>query len=355
MIQIRGTVAIYFVLFLSGCVDTIDIPIPQDTGEDRLVIHGVVERSDKIYRFFVQSLSTQDLQSGVEDHNRDADIDLIYNGQPIFSLQSGSEFTIPIDSFHQLYGGTRDQAHFNIQVQVDGRVFESESQSILENPEGGALKLSYVEREELNDIENLVTNAYVKLLVSTPVVNSDNKRVSFLWDVSGVYLFREVIWTLATDYDPRFCYVTDRPALNEIQVLNSQSVNGEFVNDLEINETSADHRFASGYYYTVVQKAIDQRAAIYWDQLRKNIEREGTIYDPPAGIAQSNITQVEGPPMDVLGYFYTAGVDTLRHLSTRDETGNQPHLCALNIISEVCCDCILILNSTYAKPPYWDQ
>jgi hypothetical protein len=199
-----------------------------------------------------------------------------------------------------------------------------------------------------------VTRSYVKLLVNTPVTNEDQKRVSFRWDVSGVYLFREVIWSLNASYDPRFCYISDILGKNEINVVNVRAVNGDSIRDLEIHETLADHRFASGYYYTVIQKAISEPAANYWDQIDRGTNRKGTIYDPPAGIATTNITQVEGDPLDVLGYFYTSGVDTMRLLSTRDETGNQPHLCAFKIVSDICCDCILILNSSYDKPSYWE-
>lgn len=337
-----------------GCLDTIEIELPQQEDLRRLVVQGVIERSDLVYRFFVQVFATQKLSSLLTDDKQPADIHLIYNDHSILSLENGSEFTIPVTTFHELYGDTPKDAQFNIRIFFDDAVFESVSQSILAPTQGATLELEYTEREELNDIENVVTRPYVKLLVNTPIKNNDQKRVSLLWNVSGVYLFREVIWTLDTSYDPRFCYVSDPSGKNEINVIKATDIRGDTVRDMQIHETPADHRFATGYYYTVIQKAIDESAANYWTQVKASIDRQGTIYDPPPGVVSTNIRQTDGSPVEILGYFYTAGVDTIRLLSARDETGNQPHLCAHKIISEVCCDCILIFNSSYDKPSYWE-
>ncbi|MCB0685345.1 MAG: DUF4249 family protein [Saprospiraceae bacterium] len=336
-----------------GCLDTIEIDLPQHDQSTRLVIQGVAERSDHAYRFFVEVSKTEKLTDFLKDEREDADIEILYNDQAIISLQNGSDYSIEIDSFHLLYGGSPESSLFNIRVKVGDSTFESISQPIFKVPEGASLKIKYEEREELNDEENVITQPYVKLLVTGPVTNSNNQRVSYRWDVSGVYLFREVIWTLDTSYDPRICYVSDPVSQNQVNIVSSGTVLGDTIRDYEIHETTADHRFATGYYYTVVQKSINEQAANYWKEISNSIDRSGTIYDPPAGIVSTNIRQTAGSTVDLLGFFYTAGVDTIRLLSTRDETGNQPHLCAHKIVSDVCCDCILIRNSTYDKPAYW--
>lgn len=358
MIETVNSWGIIIILTLAltpiSCLDSIEIELPDFRESSRLVIQGVIERSDRYYRFLVRVSETRDLNNYNIDEEKIAEISLIYNDQAILSLQNGSEFLVPVQLFHQLYGDSPEKSVFNIRIQVGQSTFESIPQSILHAPEGANLKLVYEEREELNEIENVVTRPYVKLLASAPIISQKGEKVSYLWNVSGVFLFREIIWTLDTSYDPRLCYVSDPPSQNEIKVINSDNINVDTIKNFEIHQTSADYRFASGYYYTVVQKTIDAKAADYWQQLSASINREGTIYDPPVGIVTTNITQIGGDPVEVLGYFYTAGIDTLRILSTRDETGNQPHMCIHRVVSEVCCDCILILNSSYDKPAYWD-
>lgn len=352
--KINLSIILLILILLSGCLDTISVELPSDNA-GRTVIDGVVERSQDIYRFFVRVTSTRDLSTDLIENEVSADIELVFNGEGVAHLTNGSEERIPIMQFHQLYGGNPEDAMFNIRVSTqEGRVFESDPQKILKGPTGGTIQLNYDLRAELNDVENVVNKGYVKVKIVTPIVNDQQDRVSFRWDVSGVYRFPEVAWTDDPFFFPKTCYVRDFLPVNKVNVLKSSNVNGDFVDGYDIGELEADHRFSSGYYFTVIQRSINEGAAIYWDQVRQSINRAGTIFDSPVGAVNSNIRQVSGNPVEVLGYFYTAGIDTLRHLSTRDETGNQRHLCALQAVSEVCCNCLEIVNSSLIKPIYWE-
>ncbi len=339
-----------------GCIDTIDVDLPQDTS-GRLVIGGVAERTPDLYRFLVEVSRTKDLQNDqIGALERGVAIALIYNGSVSRHILNGVEDTISIENFHQLYGGTPDDARFNIQVETDdGSIFISEEQKVLKSPSSSEILLKYDARQELNSVGNLIEKGYIKLLINSDLVNEDGEKVSLRWGVSGVYRFPEVAWTDDPFFYPQTCYIRDFLPLNEVNILKGNSVNGNQVREFEVTETRADFRFSSGYYFTVIQKSIDTNAAEYWDQIRQGIEREGTIFDAPVGAINSNIHQIQGDPVDVLGYFYTAGIDTLRHLSNRDETGDQRHLCSLQLVSEACCDCLLLVNSSLTKPSYWPQ
>lgn len=340
-------------LLNTGCIDTIEVDLPSD-GSQRLVIDGVVERSPDIYRFFVRISTTSELGEELIASEVRADIQLVLNGIPVRSLTNAIADTISIEEFHQLYGGSPEEATFNIGVTLpDGSEYESVTQKVLENPVGSDIKLNYVTRQELNDVDNIVERGYVKVQISTPVINARQERVSLRWDVYGVYRFPEVAWTEDPFFFPKTCYVRDFLPVNKVKVLKSTSVRTDFVDGFEVAELDADHRFASGYYFTVIQKSISDDAAIYWDQVRQSISRGGTIFDSPVGAVKSNISQIGGDSREALGYFYTAGIDTLRHLSTRDETGGQLHLCAFQTVSEACCDCLILVNSTLDKPSYW--
>jgi hypothetical protein len=344
------------ILFLTACIDDIAVDLPLNTS-GRLVIEGVAERSPDLYRFLIHVSRTKDLQGDqVGPLERDVAIFLIYNGTEKISLQNGVADTISIENFHRIYGGQPDDVRFNIQVEtIDGKIFTAEEQKVLQGPTTANIALQYIERQELNDVGNDVERGYVKVLVNTPLLNAHQEKVSLRWDVSGVYRFPEVPWTDDPFFFPKTCFVHDFLPFNEVNVLNSNEIRGDVVEQFEIMETPADFRFASGYYFTVVQKAINTRAAEYWDQVRQSIEREGTIFDAPVGAIKSNIRQIEGESADVLGYFYTAGIDTLRHFATREETGGQFHLCSFQLVSEACCDCLLLVNSSLDKPSYWIQ
>ena len=192
-------------LMIGGCIDTINVDLP-DEPAGRLVVDGVVERSPDIYRFFVRISSTGSLNIDLVDNRESADVELIYNGQSIFNLINGVEDTIGVGRFHQLYGGSVEDALFNIRVTArDNAVFESQAQRVLDGPEGSTLQLAYEERPQLNELENLVVGKFVKVQVKTPVVNARGERVSMRWDISGVYRFPEVAWTDNPFFFPKTC------------------------------------------------------------------------------------------------------------------------------------------------------
>jgi hypothetical protein len=211
----------------------------------------------------------------------------------------------------------------------------------------------YEERSELNDKGNVVEKGYVKVFMNSPLINSLSERVSLRWNVSGVYRFPEIPWTDNPFIPVYTCFVQERESGNQINIANSNDIRGDEVKEFEVLETTADYRFSSGYYFNVIQKAISGEAAAYWQEVRKGVTRSGTIFDVPAGQIRSNIIQAQGTEQEVLGYFYTAGVDTIHRSATRGETGGQYPLCAFANVSDACCDCLLLVNSSYDKPTYW--
>ena len=339
-------------LFVS-CIDDIEIDLPAG-NEGRLVIEGTAELSPDIYRFIVTVGQTQQLTEPLEKLRQDADIRLMYDGAEVMSLLNGREAIYSIDSLESVLGNNVREGSFNIKVSLpDGSVFTASNQTFIKRPPLGYISLGTVVREELNQNNFILDREYVKVFMNTPVINENEERVSFRWDLTGVYRFPEITWSEDPFFFAKDCYVNDFPPENRVNVLNSKEISTADASEYEIGELIADYRFHAGYYFTVIQKAFGAETAGYWQDVQRGLNREGTIFDAPAGPIRSNISQIDGNAKDVVGYFYTSTVDTLRHLSTQDETGNQPHLCAFQYVSETCCDCLEIFSSSLEKPHYW--
>ena len=338
-----------------ACIDTIEIELPQGEG-GRLVIEGSVERGPDFYLIRSSVRRTaQDIRDVVLNLET-ADIFLLLNDQEVLSLANNEAEMIEINAFHDQYGSDPTSARFGLRVILeDGRIFESEQQQVLDSSPASNLEIKLIERELLNDAGIFVQQSYVELLVNTALKNDQGEALSYLWEVSGVYEFPEIAWTDDPGFFPTTCYVPVTPPPDEINVVLASKLNGEELKAYKIAETEADFRFISGYYYTVLQKALDEKAANYWEQVATNISREGTLFDPPAGQIESNIRNINDAQDEVLGYFYAAGIDTLRYFASPDETGNQLHPCAIEPGTPLCCDCLSTLfNSSRNKPPYWD-
>lgn len=338
-----------------ACIDTIEIELPQGEG-GRLVIEGSVERGPEFYSIRSSVRRTaQDIRDVVLQLET-ADIFLLMNDQEVLSLRNNVSEWIDITAFHDQYGSDPSNARFGLRVILeDGRVFESEEQKVLETSPTSALEINLIERELLNDAGIFVEQEFVELMVNSDLRNDQGEALSYLWEVSGVYEFPEVAWTDDPGFFPSTCYVPVSAPPDEINVILASKANGEQLRSFKIAETEADFRFITGFYYTVLQKTIDEKTASYWEKVATNISREGTLFDPPAGQIESNIRNVDDAQDEVLGYFYAAGVDTLRYFASPDETGNQLHPCSIEPATPLCCDCLSTLfNSTLNKPPYWD-
>jgi len=350
-----GAFIFSFILFMYGCVDTIDIKLPDNVG-GRLVIEGSVERGPDAYLFRASVRRTaQDIRDIVLKLEQ-ADISLIMNDEEVLFLENNEPLTVNIDSFHTQYGAQPSSAQFRIRaVLEDGRIFESTNQQVLSPSRFSSLDIKMNERLIVNSAGILVEEEFLELLVNTALENDQAEKLSFVWEVSGVYKFEEVAWTDDPAFFPATCYVNVPAPPNEVNVLLATDIGGEVLEKHKIAETVVDFRFVSGYYYSVLQKTVDVNAGRYWEQVAANIGREGTLFDPPAGRIETNIRNIEDEQDEVLGYFYAAGIDTVRYLTTPGETGNQRHPCSLDPTLDFCCDCIAnIFNSSLSKPSYWD-
>lgn len=336
-----------------SCLDEIEVELP-DNSTERLVIDGVVERSPDLYRFLITVSRTQSFQESVFPLEDDVVITVLLNDRSIFNLVNGQPEIFSLDEFHLLYGPVTRNDFFNIKVETaDGKVFKSSAKSIFDSPKGGSISFELVERQELNDLENLISRKHVKLKVNTPVVNESGDRLAMIWDAYGVYAFVEGDCTTDIYGSSRRCYVTENVNGTIPRVLLGNQVSGNEISGFEVEEITASPQFGFGYYLTLVRRAVDEEAGLYWNEVRKNQEREGTIFDTPPGAIRTNIHQEQGAPVEVLGYFYTAAVDTLRQLGTREVAGSIKLPCAANPSAAGCCNCLELPGSSYEKPRYW--
>ncbi len=337
------------------CIDTIEIDLPQQKA-GRLVIEGSVDRTAEDYIFQVFVTRTRSSKEEVVNNLEPANIRLNYLGETVFEIFNGEELRYSIDSFHVQYGGDPASALFKIEVDVAGNLFESDFRGIIDNPEPGELSTHVIAREELNDIENIITREYVELRISSTLRNRNGETVSLLWNVDGYYEFPEIIWDEESFFfDPKTCYVYEGGVINEVNMINGSRVNGDGIQDFKIGEKLADYRFHAGYLYRVTQRTLDPDAAQYWEQLELGIEREGTIFEEPPGRSISNITSITDPDIEVLGYFHGSAIDTIYKLARPSETGYQRHLCSYIVNEEPCCSCLTIRGSSLDPPKHWSR
>ncbi|MDH3649829.1 MAG: DUF4249 domain-containing protein [Saprospiraceae bacterium] len=341
-----------FVVF--GCIETIQLDLPEQSLE-RLVIEGFVERG-KDYLFKITVTQTESLNEIFLIIQVPAEIVLVVDDQPTIPLVNGQLQRIPVDQFHQIYGGTPETATFKLRAWVNENLYESSNESILDVPTGASLDITLTERSILNERDNIVSKEFIELSISTSLLNSVSNKTSLIWHISGAYSFSERAWANDPFWFPKTCYITDQIMANNIIVLNAQEASGNAISEFMIHEQEANHRYNEDYYYTVIQKSLTQKAVKYWQQTAASLTHSGTIFNNQSGRVIGNIRNVDDPEEEVLGYFSASAVDTVRLLTTYEETGEQGHLCSkYENPSDFppCCNCLELRNSTDKKPHYW--
>ena len=338
-----------------SCVDTIELDLPNNEA-GRIVVEGFVSRSDSRYVFHAAARRSIRLVEDQVFELDNAEIMLLMDEKTI-ELPNNEPVISSIRDFHNQYGGNAESATFTLRVRAsDGRVIESLPQRILEPPALSSLEVGLTRRLIKNDAGNILEREFVELFLNSPLVNDQGDRLSLLWEVNGIYSFPEQPWTDDPFFMPNICYVPVRPFLNDVNVVSSADINLTELMRYKIHEQDANFHFHNGYLYTVILKTVNTVTAEYWKEVAKSLTREGTLFDTPPGKIRTNLRNSEDPDdPTVLGYFYTAGIDTVRYFVKPAETGFQRHLCnPLDSMEVPCCSCLEgFPNSSLEKPPFW--
>jgi len=183
----------------------------------------------------------------------------------------------------------------------------------------------------------------------------------------------------------RTCWIT--LVLPEIYTLDLGNVDGEVYRRLPLNFVSNEtRRLNIRYSLLVEQLAMSQTAFFYWDELRKNIQSQGNLFDTQPALTPGNICNVNNPDEVVIGYFSISGqtetrifVENVPDLEVRMD----PNYCApgappkflyfmpdeylpvytvagfnngdwtFGEVHKYCVDCRAYKGSSHIKPDFW--
>lgn len=183
----------------------------------------------------------------------------------------------------------------------------------------------------------------------------------------------------------RVCWVTLE--VPEIFTLDLGGLEGDRYNAKPLNFVSSEpQRLHHRYSLLVRQFSLGENAFWYWDELGKNLQSKGGLFDTQPSITPSNICNVEDEEEVVIGYFSISGVSEKRVMVeqvpglslTEDqgfcEPGQLPfsfrrlssallpyYIASMHVngslrtggISRSCIDCREYRGSSDLKPEFW--
>jgi len=236
-------------------------------------------------------------------------------------------------------------------------------------------------------------------LVETNFVGSDGDHISGIrfycdftyddedyeylrWDLTETYEFHNpdlIVYDRSQEIH-QICYIT-----NELPTIYSMSLASlEFGTYIKkpfafVPNDQVDQKLYHKYSLLVKQYSLGPEAFYYWNELQKNSQEQGSLFDRQPALLESNIHNVNDDSELVLGFFSMAGVQDKRGFAIQPEGlilkpnpwycipmseppggGNGIYVEAIMYDSLYkgpvpihCVDCREYRNSTHIKPDFW--
>lgn len=341
-------------LGLSTCLDEIEIELP-DRPEDGFVIQAKLIKGDLTSTAEVNVARAFQFNSNINQPVTDAEVRLV--------KEDGFDIIFPTNQLNGIYTQILDQQSFPIAVGDRFRVEVGISDSIMiysdwevihESPKALRLdwQFSVTETTSLDGLVNQVPA--ISFGVTTPSEISNGERARLRWEFIDAYRIMD-------DLD-QICYIENPYRNAEVFVLDGTTITPDTIRNYPLFTAPVGIRHIEGYYLTAYQQSLGAEAFRYWQEIGSLLEREGTIFDNPAGSISSNFSGQLDSTRNVYGYFTAYSQDTVRVFLSREDTGALPSYCPLppfvaaNPAPTVCDNCVLnALNSSLNKPYYWEE
>lgn len=340
------------VLLWNACLDEIDID-PAQRPETGYVIQGKLVMGTpaivevKVERMFVYS-------SNINQAVSDAVVTLV--------SEEDVRFTIPGTPLNGVYQANLDPSVFpvaegkryRVEVRLStGDEIVSDWDQVVAAPPKGTLSWQFdeIETESADGLVSLVPA--ISFFVDSPLWNSAGEKAQLRWEFIDAYRI--------TDNLSLVCYVENPYQAGRALVLDGTAIAGDTVKNYPLLKDRIGRKVVEGYYLTAYQQALSPESFSYWEEIASLLEREGTVFDNPAGRISTNMRNTQDSTALVFGFFSAFQQDTMRLYLSPEDMGNPDAYCPRPSNGQpmppitICDNCIDATGASYNKPFYWEE
>ena len=328
---------------ITSCLDQVDLNIPLEATDGLVFQGGMVKVGDQVKVTLVVRFLTN--VGGVSEISKLKEAYIENDKGQLLELSFEK-------AAHRIVTTSTPAFEINLGMKfrfkgaaVNDRKYESDWMTLNETPKIESLKYT------IEDFKSLTFQ------ISTKTIDDAGQRKIMKWDIENNYKLTDQLWGSPPG---KLCYVTSKADLRKVKMLDTRESTDDRLDDFTVYGKNVDYLLSEGYYFTVIQQALDEKSYNYFQQVNELNQREGNIYEPPAGEIISNIRELSGSSK-AYGFFYVVEQDTSRIYISPEEAGNPARQCPVEpteidpcpVIS--CCDCLYLKGSTLNKPYFWEH
>lgn len=304
-------IIILAVIGLSGCLEPFDLDIAQKA--DILSINGRITNADEPQYVYIGTSSSDNRIAKPLGGATVTLHDNFDNSWQYYEELPGT-YVIPVGGVNALPGNS-----YHIEVLLStGEVYTSVPEKMPSLLVKDSIYYNFNTISEINQNGIEISQNVFEVFIDSEIPQTETP-LYLKWEI-------EETWELKpTDFPDPFgaipppCFYSSYPDPQRINLYNSlEARSGSFQGRL-MAQTQVGRPFASRYASNVYQYAITEATYTYWDNVRKNIDQTGSIFDIPPALISGNITNVNNPDELVFGNFSASVVKASRVIVRLEE------------------------------------
>ncbi len=351
---------------LLTCIDTIDF-VQSETIQDAISIQGKLTKGNpsqievqisEVFNFSGASRRIDAKYMELIDDSGNS-VELVSKIQGIYTLDILPEMAVKVD-----YGkGYQIKTELN-----NGVIYESAFDTLYPITEATDLSVQKKQEVTTNNVGTTDTVSFMEFRTSTNFPSFEGQKINLLWEMENTFKLTDspAFYSFCLgecqptnpDKLPKTCFVNIN-SLQNYKTLGTRNLSGNEVKDFVLLTQEANSFiFSEGYYLTVFQQSLSEGAYEYWSTVEQLTNREGTIFEAPAGRVTSNIRNVGNSKEAVFGYFF-ATESKMQRIFVAPALADLPKpVCPVLANPDGsgpgnCCNCLCEPNSTTEQPEWW--
>ncbi|MEM1214036.1 MAG: DUF4249 family protein [Bacteroidota bacterium] len=339
---------------LNSCLDEIPIEL-EEQPESGLVLQGQIVQGTPVSQVRVEILELFQFGNNVNRAVSNATVRIVKEGGesrlvPQQDLSGNYAVDLTQTDFPVAPG---DRFRLEVSTSDTDDLIVSDWDELQETPQATALTWATTEVETVGaqDMVRLVPG--IAFFISTPMRYSNGTPAKLRWKFIDAYRI--------VDDGLQTCYVENQYQANRVFLQDGALLAEAELTNFPLFAASIGIRHIDGYYLSVYQQSLSPASFQYWSDVQRLNEREGTIFDNPAGSIGTNWVNQTDSTRIVHGFFSAVAQDVIRVFVSREDMGGLPYYCPLPPPNgfapapTVCDDCLLYggTGSSLNKPHYW--